>query len=169
MRRKGIRILEIATVCAVLGIFVSLAVPSVLQMQARSRVDHLLATARSCRGGLPGWLSNALSSRSVASDARVQRGAGGFDVRNILEDFVRGYNERFQDKKPPGDEPLLVVEPTGTLPVYCRRDGRIHLIPFHDKALESVGAKLVVTGQGKNSGPAYDGILAVYEVEPGIE
>ena len=68
-----------------------------------------------------------------------------------------------------GEEPLLVVEPTGTLPIYCRRDGRIHLIPFVDSALESIGATVVVTDEDRNGGPAYDGILAVYNVEPGTE
>ena len=169
MRRKGIRLIEIATVCAVLGILVSLAIPTLMRMQARSRVDHLLASARSCREELPQWLSDTLSSHPVASDSTGQGGAEAQSARDLLEDYARIYNERFQQKNLPGEKPLLVVEPSGTLPIYCRRDGRIHLIPYVDPALESVGAKVVVTDEDRKGGPAYDGILAVYNVEPGIE
>jgi len=169
MRRKGIRIIEIATVAAVLGILVSLAIPALVQMQSRSRVDRLLASARSCREELPGWLSNALSSHPEASDPSLQGGEKAYKVRNLLENFARDFNEGFQHKKRAGDEPLLVVEPTGTLPIYCRRDGRIHLIPFVDSALESAGAIVVVTHEGRKGGPAYDGILAVYNVKTGTE
>jgi hypothetical protein len=169
MRRKGIRIIEIATVCAVLGILVSLAIPTVMRMQARSRVDHLLASARSCREELPRWLSSTLSSRPVASDGTGQGGAEARTARNLLEDYARIYNERFQQKRLPGQLPLLVVEPSGTLPIYCRRDGRIHLVPNVNPALESVSATVVVTEQDRKGGLAYDGILAVYSVEPGTE
>ena len=55
------------------------------------------------------------------------------------------------------------------LPIYCRRDGRIHLIPFVDSALENAGAIVVVTHQDRKAGPASDGILAVYNVEPGTQ
>ena len=169
MRRKGIRIIEVATVCAVLGILVSLAIPTLMRMQARSRVDHLLASARSCREELPRWLSNTLSSRQVASDNTDQAGAEAQSARDLLEDYARIYNERFQQEKLPGGEPLLIVEPSGTLPIYCRRDGRIHLIPFVDSALQSVGATVVVTDEDRKGGPAYDGILAVHNVEFGTE
>jgi hypothetical protein len=162
MRRRGIRIIEVATVCAVLGILVSLAIPALMQMQARSRVDHLLASARSCREDLPRWLSDTLSSRPVAANS-------GTGSRDLLEDFARIYNERFQEKNLPGEKPLLVVEPLGTPPVYCSRDGRIHLIPCEDPAEEGIGATLVVTHEDRKGGPAYNGILAVYSVEPGTE
>jgi len=167
MRRKGIRIIEIATVCAVLGILVSLAIPTLMRMHARSRVDSLLASAKSCREEIPRWLSNTLSSRPAESDTTVQGGVETHDARDILEDYARIYNERFQQKRLPGQGPLLVVEPTGMLPVYCRRDGRIHLIPFVDSGLESVGAMVVVTDENRNGGLDYDGILAVYNVDPG--
>lgn len=135
MRPRRIRIIEIATGAAVLGIFVSLAVPSLLRIRAQSRVDSLLESAKSCRAELPGWISN----------------------------------ERSTPKKMRDEDPLLVVEPTGTLPVYCRRDGRIHLLPFVDSALESVGSTVVVTDEDRNGGPAYDGIPAVFNVEPGTK
>ena len=169
MRPRRIRIIEIATVAAVLGIFVSLAVPSLLRIQARSRVDSLLESARSCRAELPNWISSSLSSLPVNSKTSVQGGAETHNVRGIFEQYPRICNERFSPKKMRGEEPLLVVEPTGTLPIYCRRDGRIHLIPFVDSALESIGATVVVTDVNRSGGPAYDGILAVYNVEPGTE
>jgi len=169
MRPRRLRIIEIATVCAVLGILVSLAIPTLMGMQARSRVDHLLASARSCREELPRWLSNTLSSHPVASDSTAQGGAESQSARDLLEDYARIYNERFQQKNLPGEKPILVVEPSGTLPIYCRKDGRVHLIPFVDPALESVGAMVVVTDEDRKGGPAYDGILAVYSVETGIE
>jgi hypothetical protein len=169
MRARRIRILEIATVCAVLGILVSLAIPTLMRMQARSRVEHLLASARSCREDLPRWLSNTISSHPVASDVTDQGGVEAQSPRDLLENYARIYNERFQQKNLPEEKPLLVVEPSGTLPVYCRRDGRIHLIPSVDSALESVGATVVVTDEDRSGGPAYDGILAVYNVEPGTE
>ena len=169
MRRKGIRIIEIATVCAVLGILVSLAIPTLMRLQARSRVDHLLASARSCREELPRWLSDTLSNCPAASDSTAQGGAESQSARDLLEDYARIYNERFQQKNLSGEKPLLVVEPSGTLPIYCRRDGRIHLIPHADPTLETVGAKVVVTDEDRKGGPAYDGILAVYSVEPGAE
>ena len=59
------------------------------------------------------------------------------------------------------------MEPTGTLPLYCGRDGRIHLVPFVDSALKTVGAAVVVTDPDRRSGPRGDGILAVYDVKPG--
>jgi len=169
MRRKGVRVIEIATFCAVLGILVSLAIPTLMQMQAQSRVDSLLASARSCREDLPGWISNTLSSRSVASDRTGQGEAEAQSARNLLEDYARIYNERFQLENLPGEKPLLIVEPSGTLPIYCRRDGRIHLIPFLDPSLEGVGATVVVTDEDRKGGPTYDGILAVYNVEAGTE
>jgi len=168
MRRKGVRVIEIATVCAVLGILVSLAIPTLMQIQARSRVDDLLASARSCREELPRWLSSTLSNRPATSST----GQGTVEApgaRDLLEDYARIYNERLQRKYPPGERPFLVVEPSGTLPIYCRRDGRIHLIPNLDPGLENVGATVVVTDEDRKGGPAYDGILAVYNVEPGTE
>ena len=162
MRRRKIRIIEIATVCAVLGILVSLAVPALMQVQARSRVEHLLDSARSCREELPHWISSTLSSRPTSSN-------NGMSTRDLLEDYARIYNERFAEKSLPGDKPLLVVEPSGTLPIYCSRDGRIHLIPCDDSARESVGATLVVTHENRKCGQAYDGILAVYNVDPRAE
>jgi type II secretory pathway pseudopilin PulG len=169
MRVRGIRIIEIATVCAVLGILVSLAIPTLMRMQARSRVDHLLASARSCREELPRWLSDTLSSHPAASEVTDQGGAEAQSARDLLENYARIYNERLEQMNLPGEKPLLVVEPSGTLPVYCRRDARIHLIPFVDSAQESVGATVVVTDQDRRGGPACDGILAVYNVEPGTE
>jgi len=169
MRVRRIRSIEIATVCAVLGILVSLAIPTLMRMQARSRVDHLLASARSCREELPRWLSNTLSSRPVTSDVADQGGAEAQSARDLLENYARIYNGRFQQKNLPGEKPILVVEPSGTLPIYCRKDGRVHLIPFVDSALESVGAKVVVTDEDRKGGPACDGILAVYSVETGVE
>jgi hypothetical protein len=67
MRTKKNRILEIATALAVLGIFVSLAVPSFMRMQARSRVDRLLEKTRFCPTELPNWVSNSTSSVPVDS------------------------------------------------------------------------------------------------------
>jgi hypothetical protein len=169
MRPRRIRIIEIATVCAVLGILVSLAIPTLMGMQARSRVDHLLASARSCREELPRWLSNTLSSHPVAADVTDQAGAEARSARDLLENYARIYNGQFQQKNLPGEKPILVVEPSGTLPIYCRKDGRVHLIPFVDSPLESVGATVVVTDENRRGGPACDGILAVYNVEPGTE
>ena len=168
-RRKRIRIFEIATVCAVLGILVSLAIPTLMRMQARSRVDHLLASARSCREELPRWLSDTLSSRPVTSDGTGQGEAEAQRARDLLENYARFYNERLEQMNLPGEKPLLVVEPSGTRPIYCRRDGRIHLIPFVDSAPESVGATVVITDEDRKGGPTCDGILAVYSVETGIE
>jgi type II secretory pathway pseudopilin PulG len=142
MRARRIRIIEIATVCAVLGILVSLAIPTLMRMQARSR---------------------------VASDVTDQGGAETQSARDLLENYARIYNGRFQQKHLPGEKPILVVEPSGTLPIYCRRDGKVHLIPFVDSSLESVGATVVVTDENRRGGPACDGILAVYNVEPGTE
>ena len=65
MRPRRIRIIEIATVAAVLGIFVSLAVPSLLRIQARSRVDSLLESARSCRAELPNGFPRSRASRWI--------------------------------------------------------------------------------------------------------
>ena len=171
MKRKGVRIVEFATVAAVIGIFVSLAVPSFLQVQARSRVDTLLKSARSCRAELPAWISNELSNLSKESGENAGKKAEEDSIREILEKYARIYNERLPKKttRRRGDEPLLVVEPTGTLPIYCRRDGRIHLIPFVDSALESAGALVVVTHEDRKAGPAYDGILAVYNAQTGTE
>ena len=168
MRQQGIRVLEIATAFAVVGIFVSLAIPSLMRMQARSHVDHLLEAAQSCREDLPRWLSNPASHERAEPDAGGKGSGEGeiqtFDAHGILEDYARIRNERFQSSTPPGEGPLLVVEPTGTLPVYCKRDGRIHIIPFADPAVGSAGVKLVVTDEQKNGGPNRDGILAVYDV-----
>ncbi len=171
MRRKGVRIIEFATVAAVLGIFVSLAVPSLLQVQARSRVDALLKSARSCRAELPAWISNELSNPQVEADQRAEEKGREHRIREVLEKYVRVYNERLNKNavRGGGDESLLVVEPTGALPIYCRRDGRIHLIPFVDSALETAGAIVVVTHEDGRAGPAYDGILAVYNVKTGTE
>jgi len=169
MKAKGMRVIEIATVCAVLGILVSLAVPTLMRMQARSRVDRLLASARSCREELPPWLSDTLSSHPAASDVTDQGGAEARSARDLLENYARIYNERLEQMNLPGEKPLLVVEPSGAPPIYCRRDGRIHLIPFVDSAPESVGATVVVTDEDRRGGPACDGILAVYNLEPGTE
>jgi hypothetical protein len=166
MRRKGIRIIEIATVCAVLGILASLAIPSFLRIQARSRVDRLLQSAKSCREELPHWLSASVSKGPQGSDTGNAHALEPLDPHGILEDYARIYNERFERSDPPWEGPVLVVEPTGTPPVYCGRDGRIHIIPFVGPGIERFGAKLVVTDQHRNGGPDYDGILAVYDVLP---
>jgi type II secretory pathway pseudopilin PulG len=168
-RPKGIRLIEIAIAAAVLGIFVSLAIPALVQMRSRSRVDQLLASARSCCEELPQWLSHKLSSRPVASDVGGQAGAEAPTASDLLEAYARVYNERLQPQNLPGENQLLVVEPSGTLPIYCRRDGRIHIIPFMDPAVNSVGATVVVTDEDGRGGPAYDGILAVFNVAPAAQ
>lgn len=164
--RKSLRFLEVATVCAVLGILASLAIPSILQMQARSRLERLMAAARSCQEDLPHWIAASAPNQAVASDA--EREGSEFplpDARNLLEDYARMRNDRFQRDNLASRGPLLVVEPTGTDPSYCRRDGRIHIIPLADPTLPSIGAKLVVTDERKIGGLGYEGILAVYHVE----
>lgn len=170
MRRRGIRVIEIATVAAVLGILASLAIPSFLRIQARSRVQSLLESARSCRQELPAWLSTSLSLAPDASSSETvddaTREPKTPDPREVIEDYVRIFNERFQQGKLSGERPLLIVERTGTLPALCKRDGRIHIIPMADPAGQGVGAKVVVTDQDKLGGPNADGILAIYEVEP---
>jgi hypothetical protein len=85
----------------------------------------------------------------------------------VIEDYVRICNGRFQQGNQPGEKPLLVVERTGTPPGLCQRDGRIHIIPVEDRAKKGVGAKVVVTDENRMGGPNSDGILAVYDVEPG--
>ncbi len=166
--RKEVRVIEIATVCAVLGILVSLAVPTLMPMRARVRMDHLLASAKSCREELPRWLSNTSSIRPAAPPESAGRaGAMAEHARRMLEEYARTCNERFARKRRPGSAPPLVVEPAGTPPATCSRDGRIHLIPSVDPDGPKVGATLVVTDEGHNGGPASDGILAVYHVAPG--
>jgi len=169
--RKGIRIIEIATIFAVLGILASLAIPSLFRMQARSRVDRLLASARSCREELPRWLSTTVSHEPQEADAGGEGSGegetGAFDPRSIFEDYARIHNEGFQLENTPGEEPLLVVEPAGTSPAVCRRDGRIHIIPFVYPTDQSIGAKVVVTDENRISGPNYDGILAVFSIRSG--
>jgi hypothetical protein len=177
MGRKRIAVLtfsEFVVILGVMGIFASLAIPSYIHIQRTSRIEHLLESARLCEQDLSLWLSTPVSNEPLESDAggegSGEAGAGALDPRGVLEDYARNRFERFQHKNLPGDEPLLVVvEPTGTLPVYCKRDGGIHLLPFVDSALESVGATVAVTDEDRNGGPAYDGILAVYSVEPGTE
>ena len=164
---------EFAVILGVMGIFASIAIPSYIRIQRSSRIEHLLESARSCGEDLSLWLSTPVSNKPLESDTggddSGEAGAGALDPRDLLEDYARIYNDRFQQKRLPGQEPLLVLEPTGMLPVYCRRDGGIHLIPFVDSALESVGATVVVTDEDRNGGSAYDGILAVYDVEPGTK
>jgi len=111
MRRKGIRVIEIATAAAVLGILASLAIPNVLRIQARSRVEGLLGSARSCRQELPHWLSQSPSSEP--------------------------------EKK--------------------------HFVPVVHPDEEAVGAKGVVTNENKTGGSKCEGVLAVYDVEPGTK
>jgi hypothetical protein len=150
-----------------------MAIPTYIDLQKRSRIEHLLASARSCREELPRWLSSTVSKEPLESDAKGEgngvAGARALDPRGLLEDYARIHFEQFQRERIIGQEPLLVVEPTGTRPAFCRKDGRIHIIPFVDPAEESVGAKVVVTDENKTSGPNYDGILAVYNVKPGTK
>jgi type II secretory pathway pseudopilin PulG len=164
-------LIEIATVCAVLGILVSLAVPSFMQMQARSRVEQLLASAKSCREELPRWLSKAAPNRqTVGSESTLDArdtDATSPDPRQILETYARLYNQRFLEGALPGQTPPLVVEPTGTEPFFCRRDGRIHIIPLADPDLDRISATVVVTDENGFEGPDGDGILAVYSVKTG--
>ena len=177
MGRKRIGVLtssEFGVILCVMGIFASIAIPSYIRIQRSARIEHLLESARSCVDDLSLWLSTPVSNEPLESDTggegSGEAGAGAPDPRRVLEEYVRNRLERFQHKKLPGDEPLLVVvEPTGALPVYCRRDGGVHLIPFLDSALESVGATMVVTDVDRSGGPAYNGILAVYDVEPGTQ
>ena len=172
-RIKGIRLSEFVVLLGVTGILASIAIPTYVDLQRRSRIDHLLTSARSCREELSRWLSNTVSKEPRESDTggegSGEAGGRALDPRGLLEDYARIYNQRFQQKNLPGEKPLLVVEPSGTLPFYCRRDGRIHLIPHVDPARESVGAKVVVTHEDRKGGPACDGILAVFSVEPGTE
>ena len=177
MGRKRFAVLtfsEFVVTLGVMGILASIAIPSYISIQRTSRIEHLLESARSCADDLTLWLSTPVSKQHLESDiggaGSGEAGAGAPDPRGAIEEYVRNRWERFKHKKLPGDEPLLVVvEPTGTLPVYCRRDGGVHLIPFVNSALESVGATVVVTDVDKNGGPAHDGILAVYNVEPGTQ
>lgn len=177
MARKRIALLtfsEFVVILGVMGVFASIAIPSYIRIQKSSRIEHLLESARLCGEDLSLWLSTPISNEPLESgtgdEASGEAGTGALDPRGVLEEYVRNRFERFQHKRLPGNEPLLVVvEPTGTLPVYCRKDGGVHLIPFVDSAMESVGATVVVTDEYRNGGPAYDGILAVYNVEPGTK
>ncbi len=161
MRRKGIRIIEIATVCAVVGILVSLAVPSLMQMQARARVDKLIASARSCREELPQWLAQAVPAGQTFGGDVGRAGAftdsSASDARKILESYAELYNRRFL-----AEAPAVVVEPAGTLPSFCSRDGRIHIIPLEEPDPVGIAATVVVTDDNRFGGPDGDGILAVY-------
>ena len=170
-RIKGIRLSEFVVLLGVTGILASIAIPTYVDLQRRSRIDHLLTSARSCREDLSHWLSNSVSKEPRESDTGGE-GSGeararALDPRGLLEDYARIHFDQFQRESTTGQDPLLVVEPTGTRPAFCRKDGRIHIIPFVDPAEESVGAKVVVTDENKISGPNYDGILAVYDVRPG--
>ena len=168
-RIKGIRLSEFAVLLGVMGILASIAIPTYVDIQRRSRIEHLLASARSCREELPGWLSNSVSSEPVVSglNAETQDDLETLDARGILEDYARIWNQRHQQRYPAEAGPLLVVERTGTPPGICRRDGRIHLIPVVDPTLEGIGAKVVVTGEKRTGRPGYRGILAVYNIMPG--
>ncbi len=172
-RIKDIRLSEFVVILGVMGIFASILIPSYICVQRTSRIEHLMESARLCAGDLSLWLSTPVSNEPLESDAggegSGEAGAGALDPRGVLEHYALNRFERFQHKNLPGEKPILVVEPTGALPVYCMRDGRIHLIPLVDSALESVGATLVVTDEYRNGRPAYDGILAVYNVEPGTK
>lgn len=176
MARKGIGVLtlsEFVVILAVAGIFVSIAIPSYIRIQRSSRIEELLETATSCGEDLSLWLFTAVSNEPLESDAggvaSGEAGARARDPRDILEDYARFHFERFQRENPPGQEPLLVVEPMGTPPAACSRDGRIHIIPVVDPAMEGIGAKVVVTDENTIGGPNHDGVLAVYNVKPGTK
>jgi Tfp pilus assembly major pilin PilA len=168
-RIKGIRLSEFVVLLGVMGILASIAIPTYVDIQRRSRIEHLLASARSCREELPGWLSNSVSKDPVVSnlDAATEDERQTLDARGILEDYARIWNERHQQCDPANEGPLLVVERVGTPTGICRRDGRIHLIPVLDPTLEGVGAKVVVTAERSTGRQGYKGILAVYNVMPG--
>ena len=169
MGRKRIRLIDIATACAVLGIFASLAIPSYLQMQARGRVDRLIESARSCGQELSGWISSSAATDLTDSGAGDEADIEAGNARGILEAYARMYNKRVKGAGVSSAGALLVVEPAGTQPPFCERDGKIHLIPLLDASPEGVGAKGVVTDENKIGGPHNDGILAVFEAKPGTE
>ncbi len=176
MGRKRTAVLtfsEFVVILGVVGIIASLAIPAYIHAQRASRIERLLESARLCREDLSLWLSTPVSNepleQGTGGEGSADAGAGAPDPRGVLEDYARIHLERFQHNNLPGDERLLVVEPAGTLPVYCRRDGRIHIIPSTDSAQGSAGATVVVTDKDRNGGPACDGILAVYNVEPGTK
>ena len=168
-RIKGIRLSEFAVLLGVMGILASIAIPTYVDLQRRSRIEHLLATARSCREELPGWLSNSVSSDPMVSslDGETQGELETLDARDILEDYARIWNQRHRRRDPANEGPLLVVERTGTPPGICRRDGRIHLIPVVHPTFKGIGAQVVVTGEEGTGRPGYRGILAVYNIMPG--
>ncbi len=152
MKRRGIRIIELATVGAALGMILSLAVPTYLELERRSRIDRLLETARSCRGELARRL-----------EAHASRGT----VVDLLGAFVRACNRGGTcGPSMAHRRNLFVLEPAGTEAAWCARDGRIHVVPVPASAEEGRGpmARLVVTDRNGTAGPNLDGILAVYEV-----
>jgi Tfp pilus assembly major pilin PilA len=168
-RSKGIRLSEFVVLLGVTGILASIAIPTYVDIQRRARIERLLESARSCREELPRWLSASVAKAPTVSNSDVtsEDQLQAVDARSILEDYARIWNERYQRSNPTNEGPLLVIERTGTPPGICRRDGRIHLIPFVDPTLQGLGAKVVVTDEKRVGGPGYNGILAVYNILPG--
>jgi Tfp pilus assembly major pilin PilA len=168
-RSKGIRLSEFVVLLGVTGILASIAIPTYVDIQRRSRIEHLLASARLCSEELPRWLSASVAKAPTVSnsDAPMEDQLQKLDPRCILEDYARIWNEQYQRSDLTNEGTLLVVERTGTPPGICRRDGRIHLIPFVDPTLQGIGAKVVVTDEKRTGGPGYKGILAVYNILPG--
>lgn len=172
MRAAGksrIRFADWMVILAVLGILVSIGVPNYLGMEKRLRRESLISQASLAGAELYRWIHASQSAGGEVSFSNRDFGGNAKPTKNaaVLERFAGHYNDGLAAVSPLSRKPLFAVEPEGTRPEECVRDGRIHLIPVAGSDGRIVGAHLVATNTSWTGGPKGDGILASYRTWQG--
>jgi hypothetical protein len=152
-----------------LGILISVAVPSYLQVRNADRMETLLTEAIQFREELSRWIERPerFPSLAVGKITESMKGAVSPDLSSAvspetLRDFLRLYN--LTGELPAAEEARIVLEPSGLPAERCARDGKIHVIPLEPEAGSVSGATILVTNRVHSGGPRDDGLLAEYRV-----
>lgn len=163
---------ELMVMLCVLIMLASVAIPSYMHLQKQARVDQLMASAKTFKNELSGWITyrehttDPESSWEQMKDPVRDRSQMP-DIRSALEDCTRSHNHR--NPNPVSQGPLVSVETQNTSLESCPRDGKIHVIPLVTNEDTVYGAVVAVTNLAHQGGPKDDGLLATFQVLPDRE
>ncbi len=123
--RQRFSFTEFMVLIALIGMLVSIAIPSCLLEQRRLRVESLAGSARAFQKDLHGLISASLGRGSLVEDTGGEADIAGDiefpDSERVLDDFACFYNEYFHLKSPMTGEPLVVLGKRATNNGYSDR------------------------------------------------
>ncbi len=123
--RQRFSFTDFMVLIALIGMLVSIAIPSCLLVQRRLRVESPEGSARAFQKDLDGLISAPLGRGSLLEDAGGEADIAGDiefpDSERVLDDFTGFYNEYFHLKSPMTGEPLFVLQKRATNNGYSDR------------------------------------------------